>query len=133
MNFQLVEPDDETYAELSGRFDAYNAGHSSWNFKSYSFVMREGGRIVAGGRGIVNMGALEVRGLWVDEGLRGRGVGMRLLDAIEAEARKRNATRAMLYTYSWQAQAFYEKAGYREFARFTYPDGPARIDMQKEL
>ena len=131
--FELIEPDDAVYAALSGRFAGYNAQRSSYDFRSFSLIQRAGDRIIAGGRGIINMGALEVRGLWVDDSLRGQGVGLALMQAIEDEARKRGATRAMLYTYSFQAQGFYEKLGYREFARFTYPDGPARIDLQKEL
>lgn len=130
---QLVEPDDEAYAEYSANFSAYNASHSSWDWKSYSYVVHSGGLLVAGGRGIINMGALEVRGLWVDEALRGRGIGRDLLIAIEDEARKRGASRAMLFTYSFQAEAFYRLMGYETFARFDYPDGPRRIDMKKEL
>lgn len=131
--FDLVEPDDEIYAALSGRFRAYNASQSSWNWQSFCLVHRVDGKIVAGGRGIINMGALEVRGLWVDEALRGGGIGTQLLVAIETEGRKRGATRAMLFTYSWQAQSFYQRAGYAEFSRFNYPDGFQRIDLQKEL
>lgn len=129
----LVDPDDETYSELSSRFDAYNSAYSTWDWNSFSFVVRDNDRIVAGGRGITNMGALEVRGLWVDEGLRGTGVGGKVLCAIEDEARRRGASRAMLYTFSWQAERFYERMGYRVFSRFEFPDGPERIDMQKEL
>jgi len=131
--FELIEPDDAVYADLSGRFAGYNAQRSSYDFRSFSIIRREGDQIIAGGRGIINMGALEVRGLWVDDSLRGQGVGAALMEAIEDEARRRGATRAMLYTYSFQAQGFYEKLGYKEFARFTYPDGPARIDLQKKL
>ena len=129
----LIEPDEEAYAELSGRFAEYNAAHSTWDWKSYSYVFIQGGNIVAGGRGIINMGALEVRGLWVDHVLRGQGLGEKILFAIEDEARRRGATRAMLYTFSWQAQSFYERLGYTVFSRFKYPDGPERIDLQKEL
>ena len=60
---QLIEPDDEAYAALSGKFAAYNAAHSTWDWKSYSLVLVKDGTIVAGGRGILNMGALEVHGL----------------------------------------------------------------------
>lgn len=132
-NLELVEPDDEAYAALSAKFADYNAAHATWDWRSYSFVLVKEGSIVAGGRGILNMGALEVRGLWVDEALRGQGLGEEILTAIEEEARRRGATRAMLYTYSWQALSFYERLGYREFSRFQYPDGPERIDLQKEL
>lgn len=131
--FELIEPDDAVYADLSSRFAAYNAQRSSYDFRSFSIIQRAGDRIIAGGRGIINMGALEIRGLWVDEELRGQGTGEALMQALEDEARRRGATRAMLYTYSFQAQGFYEKLGYRPFGRFDYPDGPARIDLQKDL
>ncbi len=132
-SIDLVDPDDQAYAEYSENFSAYNAANSTWNWRSYSCVLRIEGQIVAGGRGVINMGALEVRGLWVDETLRGKGVGRDLLVAIEDEARKRGATRAMLFTFSFQAEEFYRRMGYETFAKFEYPDGPQRIDMKKEL
>ena len=130
---EFVDPDDQVYADYSDNFSAYNAANSTWNWKSYSCVVRSDGQIVAGGRGIINMGALEVRGLWVEEALRDKGMGRELLVAIEDEARKRGATRAMLFTYSFQAEKFYKRMGYETFSQFEYPDGPKRIDMKKEL
>lgn len=132
-DFELIEADATIYAELSGRFGEYNASHSSWNCQTYCIIHQVDGKTVAGGRGIVNMGALEVRGLWIDEELRGNSLGSKILAAIEDEARHRGASRAMLFTYSWQAQAFYEKVGYAVFSTFDYPDGYQRVDMQKEL
>jgi GNAT superfamily N-acetyltransferase len=131
--FECVEPDDEAYADYSGRFGQYNKEGSGWLIQTFSMVLRDNGRIVAGGRGHVYLGALELRGLWVDEALRGLGIGSNLLKAIEQEARRRGASKAMLYTYSWQADAFYRSHGYQEFARFAFPDGHYRIDMQKLL
>ncbi len=133
IEIELVDPDEDTYSQWSSRFTNYNSSNSTWNWKSYSCIVRSGNRMVAGGRGITNMGALEVRGLWVDEHLRGQGIGEKILTAIENEARDRGASRAMLYTYTWQAENFYRRMGYIEFSRFTYPDGPERIDMKKEL
>lgn len=130
---EIIEPDQDVYAEYSENFTAYNAAHSTWDIQTFSVVTRREGRIVGGCRGNVNMGALEVRGLWVDPNLRGSGLGSKLLAAIEEEAIRRYASRAMLYTYSWQAEEFYRKAGYVEFGRFQFPDGYARIDMQKDL
>lgn len=131
--FECVEPDEDAYADYSSRFGKYNQDGSGWDVQTFSVVLREEERIVAGGRGNVFLGALEVRGLWVDDSLRGEGIGTELLRAIEQEARKRGASKAMLYTYSWQAEAFYERHGYREFGRFDFPEGHYRIDMQKSL
>jgi GNAT superfamily N-acetyltransferase len=130
---ECVEPDETAYADYSARFGRYNQDGSGWKVQTYSFVLREGGRITAGGRGHVYLGALEIRGLWVDDTLRGNGIGSGLLLAIEQEARKRGASKAMLYTYSWQAEAFYRSHGYNEYARFDFPEGHYRIDMQKSL
>jgi GNAT superfamily N-acetyltransferase len=130
---ELIDPDDDAYAQYSDNFTAYNASHSTWHVQTFSIVHRNRTKIIAGGRGIVNMGALEIRGLWVDAAQRRSGLGSALLTAIETEAVSRGASRAMLFTFDWQAEAFYRKAGYREFGRFQYPDGYARIDMQKDL
>ncbi|MEO0681455.1 MAG: GNAT family N-acetyltransferase [Pseudomonadota bacterium] len=131
--FDLEEPDDAVHAEVSGRFRDYNAERSGWTVQTFSLVRREAGEIVAGGRGLVYLGALEVRGLWVDPSLRGTGLGAALLTAIEAEGRGRGASRGMLYTYSWQAEGFYARHGWRPYGRFPFPEGHERIEMMKEL
>ena len=59
---QLVEPDEEAYAALSGKFADYNAAHSTWDWKSYLLVLVTAECIVARGRDILNMAALHVRG-----------------------------------------------------------------------
>ncbi|MEM9715465.1 MAG: GNAT family N-acetyltransferase [Pseudomonadota bacterium] len=133
LTLELVEPDSAVYADYSARFEAYNAHHAGWTTQSFSYVHREGERIVAGGRGHVYLGILEIRGLWVDDDLRGTGLGSKLLKAIEAEGIRRGASKAWLYTYSWQAEEFYQYQGYTEYARLDFPEGHARIDMSKEL
>ena len=131
--FELVEPDGEVYEDYASNFGPYNTQKAGWTVETFSLVKRKGDSIVAGGCGHVYLGALEVRGLWVNEDLRGIGMGRDLLTAIEGEARGRGATKAMLYTYSWQAEAFYQKAGYKAYAKFDFPTGQYRVDMQKTL
>ena len=131
--FECIEPDDAVYAEYSARFGPYNQDATGWSVETFSLVQRDGARITAGGRGLVYLEALEIRGLWVDDTRRGDGVGSRLLQAIEAEGTRRGAKKVMLYTYSWQAEAFYLRHGYEVYARFDFPDGHYRVDMQKSL
>lgn len=131
--FECVDRDDDVYADYSARFDAYNRDGSGSCFKTFSVVLKRDDHIIAGGRGNLFLGALEVRGLWVDADLRGTGIGSELLEVIEGEARQRGASKAMLFTYSWQAEAFYRRHGYSEFGRFDFPEGHYRIDMQKAL
>ncbi|PJI85103.1 acetyltransferase (GNAT) family protein [Yoonia maricola] len=131
--FECIEPDTDEYADYASRFAQYNQDHSGWQMQTFSMVLRDKGCIIAGGRGHVYLGALEVRGLWVNDSLRGKRVGSGLLEAIEHEARNRGATKAMLYTYSWQAEGFYRRHGYTEFSRFDFPEGHYRVEMQKSL
>lgn len=58
----LVEPDDAAYTALSGKVTDYNATHAASDRKSDLLVLVEDGTLVADGRGILDMGALGVRG-----------------------------------------------------------------------
>jgi GNAT superfamily N-acetyltransferase len=72
------------------------------------------GRIVAGLVAEVMLDWLFIEKFWVDESLRGQGVGSRMLEAAEQAARARGAVGAHLYTSSFQAPAFYRRHGYTE-------------------
>jgi GNAT superfamily N-acetyltransferase len=72
--------------------------------------------------------------LWVDEGLRGRGYGTRLLEAAEAYARERGCHAVYLETASFQAPDFYPRFGYEEFALLeAYPPGHRKHFYRKTL
>jgi GNAT superfamily N-acetyltransferase len=93
-----------------------------------------GGRILGGLWGRTELGVLFLDMLFVAEELRGEGLGARLLAAVEEEARRRGCLRAVVETSSFQAPAFYEQHGYREFGRVEFaPPGLARIFLSKEL
>ena len=136
MTLETVEKDDDVYAQYSANFAAFNKEKGGLDSNTFSIIKRASTNpkvIQAGGRGIIYLGTLEIRGLWVDPELRGTGLGHQILTAIEAEAKARGASRAWLYTFSWQAEAFYLDHGYTEFSRFEFPAGGARIEMAKDL
>ncbi len=92
------------------------------------------GALVAGLAGWVWAGACEIRALWVDEPLRGRGVGRRLLEAAEAHAREHGCAVVLVASYSFQAPGFYERAGYRLAWRLEdFPPGHAHHYLVKRL
>jgi GNAT superfamily N-acetyltransferase len=54
-------------------------------------------------------GWLDIDIFLLHEDFRRQGLGSRLLDTAEIEARRRGCRRAMVKTFSFQAQGFYEK------------------------
>ncbi len=72
--------------------------------------------------------------LWVDESLRGQGLGTQVMDAAEAEMAARGCAQVVLSSHSFQAPAFYERRGYREVCRVEgYPAGHAQVTLVKPL
>lgn len=104
-------------------------------FQPLAALARDGaGRLVGGVVARVNWNWLHVSLVWVDEALRGSGIGALLLAAVEDEARSRGCSQAHLDTFSYQARPFYEKHGWRLFATLDdYPPGHQRFFLRKEL
>ncbi len=77
---------------------------------------------------------MEVDQIWVDETVRGEGLGRRIMEAAEAEAILRGCTRVMLDTFSFQAPEFYEKLGYVTFGVIEdYIPGERQYFLEKRL
>lgn len=72
--------------------------------------------------------------LWMEDELRNKGYGSKLMQAAEDEAIKRNCTNSYVDTFSFQAEEFYRKCGYQPIgiinkAAFDY----SRIFFKKSL
>ena len=77
---------------------------------------------------------LEIEYLFVKEDLRGQGIGSKLLQQAESEAKKRNCRYVFVNTYQFQSPAFYQKHGYKEvFTLKDYPYTGQRHYYQKDL
>jgi GNAT superfamily N-acetyltransferase len=77
---------------------------------------------------------LNIEVIYVEESMRGMGVGSGLLMAIEEWGIKEGCTQSYLDTFSFQAVDFYKKHGYREFGTLSdFPNGHSRIFFQKSL
>ncbi|HAU2049158.1 TPA: GNAT family N-acetyltransferase, partial [Legionella pneumophila] len=72
--------------------------------------------------------------LWVNEKHRGLGIGAELLRSVEAEAIKRGIPASTLDTFSFQAEGFYLKQGYKHLGTIkNYLEGHDRIYFRKQL
>ncbi|QDD88727.1 hypothetical protein CCZ28_06755 [Pseudomonas oryzihabitans] len=87
--------------------------------------------VIAGLLGKVFWQGLEIEVLWVAETHRGCGLGQRLLQRAEAEARALGATVAYLRTA--QAAGFYKRCGYRHCGYLPRPLGTGLHSFYKEL
>lgn len=84
--------------------------------------------------GRTSLGLFFINLLFIPQSLRKTGVGSKLLEEAEKEARRRGCVRAVLYTISFQAPGFYIKHGYKAFGEIPcLPKGTSRIFMDKEL
>jgi GNAT superfamily N-acetyltransferase len=83
------------------------------------FLRNPDGTVVGGIYGITFWGCLSVELLWVEEHLRGRGYGERLLAAAEQEAIRRGCSHAFLDTFDFQAPSFYTRRGYEIFGKLA--------------
>ena len=92
------------------------------------------GALIGGASGSTQWGWLFIEYLWVSDDVRGVGLGRHLLQKAETAARERGCGAVWLDTFSFQAPAFYERLGYRQFGQLDdYPPGRARHFLWKPL
>ncbi|MEM1101034.1 MAG: GNAT family N-acetyltransferase [Pseudomonadota bacterium] len=87
------------------------------------FILAVGAPMQAGCKGETTFRTLHISELWVDETLRGQGIGSRLLEAAEELARQKGCIRVHLETRSEGARRLYERVGYRVFGELENYDG----------
>jgi GNAT superfamily N-acetyltransferase len=98
------------------------------------FVRDGSGAITAGTYGWTWGSTCELHHLWVDESLRGTGIGTELLAEAEAEATRRGCRQITFFTHTFQAGHFYRDRGYELVGRVEdYPDGDAALWLRKPL
>ncbi len=98
------------------------------------FVRGDDQRIVAGICGNTWGGCAEIRQFWVEEPRRKQGLGTRLLEAAQQEARRRGCRQMLLMTFSFQAPTFYAKHGFEVVAVVdNHPHGHSNILLRKRL
>lgn len=76
------------------------------------FLKDEAGKIKGGITGGTYWDWLYIDSLWIEESMRLKGYGKKLLEVAEKEAKKRGCNNAHLDTHDFQAVNFYQKNGY---------------------
>jgi N-acetylglutamate synthase-like GNAT family acetyltransferase len=76
----------------------------------------------------------ELQQIWVDEYHRTGGIGRRLVQMVEEEARTRGCSLVYLDTFTFQAPVFYLKLGYEVACEFKgFPNNVSKFIMRKSL
>lgn len=101
-----------------------------------AFLVAEEDSLVVGCGGLRSLddGSAEIKRMWVSPSARGLGLGRRLLDRLEAEARRRGHAVVVLDTHASldEAISMYSGAGYERIER--YNDNPyAQLFFRKQL
>nr|WP_319384058.1 GNAT family N-acetyltransferase [uncultured Roseibium sp.] len=83
-----------------------------------AFVLKatdDKGKLLGGLTASTSYHWLLIKTLWVDDSVRGAGLGARLVELAEHEARRLGCHAAWLDTSSPDAHRFYQKLGYEDF------------------
>lgn len=125
----------ETARAVVRGLTAYNtskAGPSKW--KRFAVSVRKDGVVRGGIIGSTMWNWCFIELLWIDEALRGTGIGSELMAKAEALAAKRGARHIYVDTFSFQGDGFYQKLGYEIYGELgDFPPGHRRIWLKRDL
>ncbi len=110
-------PNEEDVQTLKQHLRDYNLSRAN-SHEGYGlgiFLRDDQRQMVAGISGWLWGECLEIDRRWVHEDLRGRGLGKRLVRALEEAAVVRGCRQITLETFSFQAPEFYQKLGFKVF------------------
>ncbi len=128
-------PEEETRTVDAGLGEFNDRAAPLHEVRSIScFVRDDDGRVVGGAVGRWWGKGCELQQLWVDERLRGRGIGTALVQAFEAHAVGLGCSSFYLETFSFQAPQLSDSVGYRaEYIRRGFPHGIVKYHMVKHV
>jgi GNAT superfamily N-acetyltransferase len=92
------------------------------------------GEVLGGALGRTWGACCEIQKVWVAPSHRRHGIGRRLIELFEQEARGRGCNLLYLETFSFQAPGLYQDLGYKVACEFRgFPGGVAKLIMRKDL
>jgi GNAT superfamily N-acetyltransferase len=130
-------PDEAARAVIADGLGAYNDARIGYrDARPLAVLVSDpaSGAVIGGLYGRSYLGTLFIDRFFLPAGLRGQGLGGRVLALAEAEGRERGCTLIALFTLEFQAPGFYLKQGYELAARLEAPPpGATRMLMTKRL
>ena len=135
--FLTDAPDEEAHRIVSeGLGDHAREQVGYWDLRPLAVLARDPAtrRVLGGFIGRTSLGLMFLDMAFLPKELRNRGLGSSMLRMAEEEAARRGCRAGVLYTINSRAPSFYERSGWREFARIPcHPPGTYRIYMTKDF
>ena len=131
-----VDARPEDIAAIENAIDEFNMRYTGdRNYRPVRIFLRDEANTLCGGiMADLWGGWMHITYLWIEEALRGRDYGTRLIEAAEDEARTHGCHHAHVETFSFQAPSFYERLGYQVIATLDdYPAGEQHFILTKRL
>ncbi|QQK07273.1 GNAT family N-acetyltransferase [Miniphocaeibacter halophilus] len=130
--------EDKEY--IHGKIIEYNKKYLSsadMEFISEDFcftIKDEKGEIFGGVSGRSKRQILFIDFLWINENIRKRGFGIKLIEEVENFATKRKCKMIMVDTFSFQAPDFYKNLGYEIYGELEdFPEGFNHYFLYKKI
>ena len=136
-NFRITSDGNvQDIQEIHEMLKAFNLSNreTSENVSLGIFLEDENKKKLAGLTGETFGNWLCIHYLFIEDCLRGQGIGRKMIEAAESEAKKRGCKYVFVDTFSFQAPGFYRKLGYKEvFTLEDYPYTGKRHYYTKEI
>ena len=136
-NFRITSDGNvQDIQEIHEMLKAFNLSNReiSENVPLGIFLEDENKKKLAGLTGETFGNWLCIHYLFIEDCLRGQGIGRKMIEAVESEAKKRGCKYVFVDTFSFQAPGFYRKLGYKEvFTLEDYPYTGKRHYYTKEI
>lgn len=130
-------PDEQAKMVVSSELARYNeevAGYRDWRALCIFVSDPETNEVVGGLVGRTTYGLCFIDLFFLPDTTRGQGLGSRIMQQAEDEAKQRGCHAVVLYSTSFLAPGFYERLGYHAFGEVSCdPPGTSRIWFVKQL
>ena len=127
---------EEETSYVRGNLIAFNSKRiTNDDYERISIILKnEESHIVGGLLGWVEWGCFQIEIIWIDEALRGKGLGKELMQKAEQVAAEKGCHLIKLDTFSFQAPTFYQKQGYEIFGELKdFPKGYTQYYLFKRI
>ncbi len=133
---KVLQPEERDFFEIRSKLQEYNRSFFEISEKPrYIFKILDKSKQLHGGLVCTQVGQwLEIDLLWIDQNLRGKGFGFKLMDSAEKLAKDLKCLHLSTTTFNFQAKPFYLKMGYHVvYVQKNYPITNEKYFLEKEL